>query len=168
MCARCRRDHHTVVALLRFVSMYEGVSGVDEDHQRQARGVSAPPATRCQMSDAWGLKDLALLYDGHTAYATQLDLADRWLVRWATAWRYGQNTDMEGRAIQAVGRAEQEARHGPPSSGLRLHGSCRAVMPPLSSCRSASCLSLTRAGRGSSRRARRARAFATRIAAASQ
>lgn len=45
-------------------------------------------------SDACGLDDLALLDDGHTAYTTQLDLDDRWPVRWTTTWNSGPNTSV--------------------------------------------------------------------------
>lgn len=43
-------------------------------------------------SDACALEDLALLDGGYTTYASNLDLGERWPMRWTATWKYGENT----------------------------------------------------------------------------
>jgi hypothetical protein len=66
---------------------------MDNVHQGKDQPESTPPVSgKIAWSDACGLEDLARLDHGHTAYASHLDLDDRWPVRWTTTWKYGCNT----------------------------------------------------------------------------
>lgn len=68
---------------------------MDNMHQGKARTGAVPPASGDPAwSDVCGLEDLARLGDGHAAYATHLDLGDRWPVRWTTTWQYGRRASV--------------------------------------------------------------------------